>query len=67
VLYRADGKQSSISFDNYDDATWLCNLINRIGPAKALEIADRRDGASSSMTVAEWLKHHIDHLTGREP
>jgi integrase len=64
VLYRADGKQSSISFNDYDDAAWLCNLINRIGPAEAIEIARRRDGASSSMTVAEWIAHHIEHLTG---
>jgi hypothetical protein len=56
-------KQSSVSFDVYDDAVWLCDLINRIGPAKALEIADRRDGAApDAMAVAEWLKHHIDHL-----
>jgi integrase len=65
VLYRADGTQSSISFDDPADAVWLRDLINRVGPAKALEIARRRDGAHpDAMTVAEWLNHHIDHLTG---
>jgi integrase len=64
VLYRIDGKQSSVSFDLYDEAVWLRDLINRIGPAAALEIAYRRAGVSSTLTVAEWITHHVDHLTG---
>jgi hypothetical protein len=35
----------------------------KVGPAKALDAAGA-DPALQRMTVAEWLEHHIDHLTG---
>jgi integrase len=66
VLCTLDGKQSSTAFDDPADAEWLRDLINRIGPAKALEIARRRDRTPDAMTVAEYLTHHINHLTGVE-
>jgi integrase len=67
VLYTLGGKQSSTAFDDPADAEGLRDLINRIGAAKALEIAKRRDRAHpDAITVAEWIKHHIDHLTGVE-
>jgi hypothetical protein len=39
------------------------DLVDQVGLAKALE-AIGADPALSTMTVAEWLDHHIDHLTG---
>ena len=67
MIYRHDGWQSSLSFDDHESAVRMRDLINRLGAAKALEVA-KVDHASStrSMTVAEWLTHHRDHPTGLE-
>lgn len=66
VLFRVEGRQSSLSFDEHQDAVDFCGLVNQVGPAKALEIVNV-DASRRSMTVAAWIGHHIDHLTGVEP
>jgi hypothetical protein len=38
-------------------------LVDRFGPTKALE-AIGSDPDLATMTVGEWLDHHIAHLTG---
>ena len=63
VLYRLNGKQSSISFEDLVSATKFQKLVDKFGPAKALETLGA-DPEFSATTVHEWVEHHIDHLTG---
>ena len=64
VLYRLRGKQTSTSFHDIVSATKFQKLVEQVGPAKALEMMNIVP--VSTMTVGEWLEHHIDHLTGLE-
>ena len=64
VLYRLHGKQTSTSFQDYGSAARFHDLVDKVGPAKALEATVGADAVLSAMTVEEWLEHHIDHLTG---
>lgn len=63
VLYRLDGKQSSTSFEDLASASKFQKLVQKFGPAKALETIGA-DPKFSALTVCEWIEHHIDHLTG---
>jgi hypothetical protein len=63
VLYRLDGKQTSTSFEDLASAIKFQKLTDKFGPTKALQTLGT-DPELSRMTVAEWLDHHIDHLTG---
>lgn len=63
VLYRLNSKQSSTSFEDLASATKFRKLVDKFGPAKALETLGT-DPEFSAMTVHEWIEHHIDHLTG---
>src|ERR1700734_2017556 len=63
VLYRLDGKQSSTSFEDLASAQKFQKLVEKFGPAKALETLGA-DPGFSAMTVREWIEHHIEHLTG---
>jgi integrase len=63
VLYRRDGKQTSTSFEDICSATKFKNLVDRLGPAKALEVVGA-DQELSTTTLSEWLDHYIAHLTG---
>ncbi|WP_236147684.1 hypothetical protein [Mycolicibacterium sp. CH28] len=63
VRFRADGKESSESLDNEADAEAFRALVERVGGRRAREIR-RLEGKHTSTTVAAWVKHHIDHLSG---
>jgi integrase len=63
VLYRVDGKQSSTSFEDMASAVKFQMLARKFGPAKALETI-QTDPELLTLTVTEWLEHHIEHLTG---
>jgi integrase len=63
VLYRLDGKQSSTSFEDLASAQKFQKLVEKFGPAKALDTLGA-DPGFSAMTVREWIEHHIEHLTG---
>ena len=65
VLYRLHGKQTSTSFHDLVSATKFQKLVEQVGPAQALEVMGVGP-VLSTMTVAEWLEHYIDHLTGLE-
>jgi len=65
VLYRLNGKQSSLSFDDFTSASRFCNLANKFGPENAL--ATLTDASPDSQTVEEWITHYIDHTTGIQP
>lgn len=63
VLYRFNGKQTSTSFEDLASASAFCDLVTKFGPANALQ-ALRVDTASTTLTVEQWIRHHVDHLTG---
>lgn len=63
VLYRLDGKQSSISFEDFESADVFKKLADKFGPEKALASL-RTDPMLNTLTVAEWVQHYIDHSTG---
>ena len=64
VLYRLDGKQASTSFDEFAAADSFKKLVDKYGPERAL-LSIRTDAdAESTLTVGEWIEHHIEHLTG---
>lgn len=73
VLFRelnhATGKmqQTSLSFDDVDDADHCCALIDQLGPDRAREVLKIVQAPRSEQTVAQFLVKHIDHLTGIEP
>lgn len=71
VLYRdAAGQQCSQTFDEHAAAERFRSLVDSVGAARALEVAGFGQGASRGKpvpTVAEWARHHLDHLTGVEP
>ncbi|AMT72144.1 tyrosine-type recombinase/integrase [Mycobacteroides immunogenum] len=64
VLYRLDGQQTSLSVNDRQEAEYVCELINRLGPARALEILKVSPKPRAKLTVEAWIRHHIDHLTG---
>jgi hypothetical protein len=66
VLFRAEGKQSSMSFDDHAKAVQFRDLGNRVGPAKAMDVLASATNAAAALTVEEWITHHLDHLTGVE-
>jgi integrase len=71
VLYRLDGRQRTLVFDDPKAAEVFRDTINVHGPKRAMEMHNidpepRRRNKVHVMTVAEWVRHHIDHLTGVE-
>ena len=63
VLYRMDGKQTSTSFQDLASATRFKELVEKFGPEQALSTLGT-DPDMTSVTVREWIEHHIEHLTG---
>jgi integrase len=64
--YRIQGREASISFDDHAQALKFQKLIDKVGPAKALEIAKIVVAHDQAITVGEWLTRHIENLTGVE-
>lgn len=67
VRYRINGQQGSVSFNDHAEAMQLDDLIDKVGPAKALEITKIVIAHDRAITVGQWLHHHNEHLTGVEP
>jgi integrase len=71
VLYHVGDRQSSLPFDDPKAAEAFRQAVEVHGAQRALQMhginpAPRRHARSHDMTVAEWVRHHIDHLTGIE-
>jgi hypothetical protein len=64
VLYVLEGKQTSSSFNDHREAVDFQQLVNRVGPAKAIEVWRIERPTDDGYTVASWCRHHVDHLTG---
>lgn len=69
VLSRIDGRQTGETFSGPQAAeasAEFAELVDRIGMAAARAVRDERSGRNRGpvQTVAEWVRHHIDELTG---
>lgn len=64
VLYVLAGKQTSSSFNDHQEAVDFQQLVNRVGPVKAVEVWRIQRPTTEGYTVASWCHHHVDHLTG---
>ncbi|OBJ98360.1 site-specific integrase [Mycobacterium sp. 1245852.3] len=64
VLYVLDGRQTSSSFNDPQEAVDFQTLANKTSPAKALEVWAAKGTVRNVQTLASWCLHHVDHLTG---
>jgi integrase len=66
VLYRHNGKQSSLSFDDHTAAVKFREMIDRYGVERALATVgvDQAPQSTRGLTVEQFLLRHIEHLTG---
>ena len=63
LLFRLNGKQTSTSFEDAASAAKFRDLVDAVGPVKALTSV-AADPALSTMTVEQWVAHYIEHRTG---
>lgn len=58
-------RQSAESFDDYTEAQWWADLIERIGLDAARDVlAGKRDAGTGAVLLADWLARYTDRLTG---
>jgi integrase len=67
VLWRQDGRQRSLTFENLPAAERFKTLLDDHGPDEALRIIELDEIGRHVPTVTEWLTTHIDNLTGVQP
>ena len=67
VLWRQDGRQRSLTFENLPAAERFKTLLEDHGPEEALRIIELDEIGRHVPTVTEWLHTHIDNLTGVQP
>ncbi|WP_255789260.1 tyrosine-type recombinase/integrase [Mycobacteroides abscessus] len=71
VNYRIDGRQSSTTWESESEAEAFKVAVNVHGAARACELykidPNPRSAPQLALSVAGWIRHHIDHLTGVEP
>ena len=67
VLWRQDGRQRSLTFENLPAAERFKTLLEDHGPDEALRIIELDEIGRHVPTVTQWLHTHIDNLTGVQP
>jgi hypothetical protein len=67
VLWRADGRQRSLTFAVLPSAERFKTLLEDHGPDEALRVIELDEIGRHVPTVAEWLYTHVDNLTGVQP
>ena len=67
VLWRADGRQRSLTFENLPSAERFKTLLEDHGPDEALRVVELDEIGQHVPTVTEWLYTHVDNLTGVQP
>lgn len=67
VLWRATGRQQSLTFENLPSAERFKSLLEDHGPEEALRVIELDEIGKHVPTVTEWLYTHIDNLTGVQP
>ena len=63
MLWRQDGRQRSLTFENLPAAERFKTLPEDHGPDEALRIIELDEISRHVPTVTEWLTTHIDNLT----
>jgi len=70
VLFTVGTRQTSVTFDDLATAEQFRDLIDRVGGQRAMvawDIADvPKQVRKPGMHLGDWLRHHIDQLTGVE-
>ena len=66
VLWREDGAQRSLSFDDPARAVLWRKLLDQVGPVRAREIAGVLDDGRPLITVGSWCNAYIEQLSGIE-
>lgn len=66
VLWREDGKQTSLSFDDHKAALSFKALLEQSGPEKATEVYGAKRKEAVGHTLGSWCAEYIDGLTGIE-
>lgn len=71
VLFTVDNRQTSVTFDDEPTAEKFRDMVDHVGGKRAMaawEIADvpKNLTGSNAMTIGDWLRRHIDNLTGCE-
>ena len=64
VLWRQDGRQRSLTFENLPAAERFKTLLEDHGLDEALRVIELDEVGRHVPTVTEWLTIHIDNLTG---
>jgi hypothetical protein len=67
VLWRQDGRQRSLTFENLPAAERFKTLLEDHGPEEALRIIEIDEIGRHVPTVTQWLTTHVDNLTGIQP
>lgn len=71
VSFRIDGRQASATWESESAAEAFKVAVNAHGANRACELykieSIPRGRAVAGMTLSQWIRHHIDHLTGVEP
>jgi integrase len=67
VLWRQDGRQRSLTFENLPSAERFKTLLEDHGPEEALRVIELDEIGRHVPSVTEWLRIHIDNLTGVQP
>jgi hypothetical protein len=64
VLWRQDGRQRSLTFENLTAVERFKTLLGDHGPDEALRVVELDEIGSHLPAVTDWLMTHIDNLTG---
>lgn len=67
VLWRQDGRQRSLTFENLPAAERFKTLLEDHGPDEALRVIELDEIGRHIPSVTDWLRTHIDNLTGVQP
>ena len=67
VLWRNDGRECSLTFENLSAAERFKTLLEDHSPDEALRIIELDEIGRHVPTVTEWLPTHIGNLTGVQP
>jgi integrase len=68
VFFRHDGRQTCYTFESLNAAETFRTAVEQLGSAAAIALhrLERAPRGEHGVTVTEWVKEHIDHLTGAQ-
>jgi hypothetical protein len=68
VFFRHEGRQTCYTFDSPGVAETFKTAVDQLGSAAAIALhrVERAPRSDTTVTVTEWVKGHIDHLSGAQ-